>query len=66
MLCILRRLQVICEKADRTDIPTIDKKKYLVPSVRSTDIIDIVDCLTLIPHSGSDSRTICLRYPQTD
>lgn len=25
--------QVICEKADRTDIPTIDKKKYLVPSV---------------------------------
>lgn len=27
-------LQVICEKADRTDIPTIDKKKYLVPSVR--------------------------------
>ena len=27
--------QVICEKADRTDIPTIDKKKYLVPSVSS-------------------------------
>jgi GABA(A) receptor-associated protein len=26
---------VICEKADRTDIPTIDKKKYLVPSVRA-------------------------------
>jgi GABA(A) receptor-associated protein len=26
--------KVICEKADRTDIPTIDKKKYLVPSVR--------------------------------
>ena len=25
---------VICEKADKTDIPTIDKKKYLVPSVR--------------------------------
>ena len=24
--------QVICEKAERTDIPTIDKKKYLVPS----------------------------------
>ena len=24
---------MICEKADRTDIPTIDKKKYLVPSV---------------------------------
>ena len=28
------RNKVICEKADRTDIPTIDKKKYLVPSVR--------------------------------
>ncbi|KAJ7602362.1 autophagy-like protein 8 precursor [Mycena polygramma] len=26
------KLPVICEKADRTDIPTIDKKKYLVPS----------------------------------
>ncbi|GJJ12479.1 hypothetical protein Clacol_006721 [Clathrus columnatus] len=26
------RIPVICEKADRTDIPTIDKKKYLVPS----------------------------------
>lgn len=25
-------IQVICEKADRTDIPLIDKKKYLVPS----------------------------------
>ncbi|KAJ3508865.1 hypothetical protein NMY22_g16480 [Coprinellus aureogranulatus] len=30
------RIPVICEKADRTDIPTIDKKKYLVPSVRPT------------------------------
>lgn len=28
------RIPVICEKADKTDIPTIDKKKYLVPSVR--------------------------------
>lgn len=24
--------QVICEKAEKTDIPTIDKKKYLVPA----------------------------------
>lgn len=24
--------QVICEKADKTDIPAIDKKKYLVPA----------------------------------
>lgn len=28
------RIPVICEKADKTDVPTIDKKKYLVPSVR--------------------------------
>lgn len=26
------RVQVICEKADRSDIPDIDKKKYLVPA----------------------------------
>jgi GABA(A) receptor-associated protein len=26
------RVPVICEKADRSDIPDIDKKKYLVPS----------------------------------
>ncbi|KAK4049679.1 ubiquitin-like protein atg8 [Microbotryomycetes sp. JL201] len=26
------RIPVICEKADKTDIPVIDKKKYLVPS----------------------------------
>ncbi|OBZ75143.1 Autophagy-related protein 8 [Grifola frondosa] len=28
------RIPVICEKADKTDIPTIDKEKYLVPSVQ--------------------------------
>ena len=28
--------QVICEKAEKSDIPTIDKKKYLVPAVSST------------------------------
>lgn len=27
-----RSTQVICEKADKTDIPAIDKKKYLVPA----------------------------------
>jgi GABA(A) receptor-associated protein len=26
------RVPVICEKADRSDIPDIDKKKYLVPA----------------------------------
>ncbi|KAJ4454133.1 putative autophagy-related protein 8 precursor [Paratrimastix pyriformis] len=25
------RIPVICEKADKTDVPDIDKKKYLVP-----------------------------------
>lgn len=30
------RFQVICEKADRSDIPDIDKKKYLVPADLST------------------------------
>ena len=36
---------MICEKADKTDIPTIDKKKYLVPSV-SWDLQIVVDGLT--------------------
>lgn len=27
------RIPVICEKAEKSDIPTIDKKKYLVPAV---------------------------------
>ncbi|KAE9279448.1 hypothetical protein PR003_g28231, partial [Phytophthora rubi] len=26
------RISVICEKADRSDTPDIDKKKYLVPA----------------------------------
>ncbi|CAD6590961.1 MAG: ubiquitin-like protein atg8 [Tremellales sp. Tagirdzhanova-0007] len=26
------RIPVICEKAEKSDIPTIDKKKYLVPA----------------------------------
>lgn len=28
--------QVICEKVEKSDIPTIDKKKYLVPAVSPT------------------------------
>lgn len=38
MLCIpvcstpANRLQVICEKVEKSDIATIDKKKYLVPA----------------------------------
>lgn len=30
--CVVLGVQVICEKADRSDIPDIDKKKYLVPA----------------------------------
>ncbi|KAL6940339.1 ubiquitin-like protein atg8 [Hanseniaspora vineae] len=28
----INRIPVICEKADKSDIPTIDKRKYLVPN----------------------------------
>jgi hypothetical protein len=45
--------QVICEKADRTDIPTIDKKKYLVPSVRA-----LRPC-----HAKRSSDALCLFSP---
>lgn len=33
--CIVGKadIQVICEKVEKSDIPTIDKKKYLVPAV---------------------------------
>lgn len=49
------RIPVICEKADKTDIPTIDKKKYLVPSV----------CI-LGSHKGPYGRPVCLCDPETD
>jgi GABA(A) receptor-associated protein len=42
--------QVICEKADRTDIPTIDKKKYLVPSVRALRSQPVCYLLIIIPR----------------
>ncbi|KAF1775448.1 Ubiquitin-related domain [Phytophthora cactorum] len=32
LLTCVAVIQVICEKADRSDIPDIDKKKYLVPA----------------------------------
>jgi hypothetical protein len=63
------RVQVICEKADRTDIPTIDKKKYLVPSDLTVYVLDPSLCL-LAPPSLSltigrrSQRTICLRHPK--
>lgn len=44
--------KVICEKADRTDIPTIDKKKYLVPSVRKArNYSPLDDLLISVPHT---------------
>ena len=43
--------KVICEKADRTDIPTIDKKKYLVPSVRKPCDHSIPNDLLICPPS---------------
>ncbi|KAF8192891.1 putative ATG8-essential for autophagy [Mycena galopus ATCC 62051] len=36
------RIPVICEKADRTDIPTIDKKKYLVPSDLTVQFVYVI------------------------
>jgi GABA(A) receptor-associated protein len=30
--CTANRVQVICEKVEKSDIATIDKKKYLVPA----------------------------------
>lgn len=57
LLCLVAHLakhrtdaQVICEKADRTDIPTIDKKKYLVPS----DLTVCVRYKLQSLHSGAD------------
>ena len=40
--------QVICEKADRTDIPTIDKKKYLVPCVCLERILCIIRVVLIL------------------
>ena len=64
-------IQVICEKADKTDIPTIDKKKYLVPSVSHAEIPSSRDASLLREmlrsdtiHTGSDCGPIRLRNPE--
>ena len=49
--------QVICEKAEKSDIPTIDKKKYLVPAVR---LIVYTRYIRLMLLPGLDSGTVCL------
>ncbi|SGY39823.1 BQ5605_C003g02282 [Microbotryum silenes-dioicae] len=36
------RIPVICEKADKTDIPAIDKKKYLVPADLTVGQVSLV------------------------
>lgn len=56
---------MICEKADRTDIPTIDKKKYLVPSVRSSSA-SISDLPLIAYFLGSYCRPIRLCHPETN
>ena len=56
--------KVICEKADHTDIPTIDKKKYLVPSVRVCCIMTprrLFQCSLLV---GFDCWSVRLCYPE--
>lgn len=63
ILSCVALIQVICEKADRTDIPTIDKKKYLVPSVRFHD-----RCVKSLTRSrlGSNCWPVCVCHPQTN
>ena len=59
--------QVICEKADRTDIPTIDKKKYLVPSVRIPCLSYAMFCLiNLTMPQGFDRGPVRLRNPEAN
>ena len=58
---------MICEKADKTDIPTIDKKKYLVPSVRGSlgvRVLSAAGVLSVGPHIGSHRRPVRPRYSQ--
>ena len=45
--------QVICEKADRSDIPDIDKKKYLVPADLSTGAYHTACCP--VPGGSGDT-----------
>lgn len=66
---LTRSFQVICEKADRTDIPTIDKKKYLVPSVCSvySDQEGYQETyIWILCALGSDSRPIRVCYSEAN
>jgi hypothetical protein len=55
--------QVICEKADKTDIPTIDKKKYLVPSVSNIVSLEMVKAenVLILRESLDADRPPCVR-----
>lgn len=57
-------MQVICEKAEKSDIPTIDKKKYLVPAVSqlpSTLVIELnARTLLLVNSSMSSGWSLCI------
>lgn len=48
--------QVICEKVEKSDIPTIDKKKYLVPAVSCLFLLHVTD------HAGPNRWAVRLRY----
>jgi GABA(A) receptor-associated protein len=61
---LCHRLQVICEKADRTDIPTIDKKKYLVPSVCSFDTVVSAKLLRPLFKPGLDRWPVRIRHTE--
>jgi len=63
---VAQHQQVICEKADRTDIPTIDKKKYLVPSVCSWNTLPLIHLLFIFDYPGPYCWPICLCYPKTN
>ncbi|KAE9265536.1 hypothetical protein PR003_g32429, partial [Phytophthora rubi] len=47
-------VQVICEKADRSNIPDIDKKKYLVPADLTVGqfVYVIRKCIKLSPEKA--------------
>ena len=62
----LTRLQVICEKLEKSDIATIDKKKYLVPCVSAGACSQRKQqqMLTDFLHPGSYRWPIRLRYSE--
>merc|ERR1711998_656410 len=50
------RIPVICEKSDRSDIPDIDKKKYLVPA--DLTVGQFIYVINVIPPTAHLMSTI--------